>query len=266
MTSMDPAEITAPTLAALNATWESAREATWQKAVYLTEKMPPTPDLKLAMASSGTMFSAFTVVHMLGNLQVYRGQEKFDAYARFLRTIGSPVLPHGTVLWVFRAGLLASTATHVTCAAALTVRAQQANSRPKAQKRTQPRGRRRNAWAVARRSMRSTGTVLGLFAAHHIADLTLGMRPAAAGHVRGAAYQNLVTSLRRPLVAALYLAAMVALAAHTTQGIIQVGNDTGASADPRTRQWLEISGRAIGAGVALGNAGIPVAIQLRAVR
>ncbi|NKE08463.1 MULTISPECIES: succinate dehydrogenase cytochrome b subunit [Kocuria] len=229
-------------------------------------RMPATPELKLAMASSGTIFSAFTVAHMMGNLQVYMGQQKFDDYAHFLRTVGSPVLPRGTVLWFFRLGLLASTVAHLSCAAALTVRAQQSASRPRAQKRTRPRGRRRGVWEVAKRSMRSTGTVLGLFAAHHLADLTLGIRPAAAEHTPGAAYQNLVTSLQRPPVAALYLAAMVALAAHTAQGITQVGNDTGLAADRRTRQRLALAGRVIGTGVALGNASIPVAVQLRLVR
>lgn len=229
-------------------------------------RMPATPELKLAMASSGTIFSAFTVAHMMGNLQVYMGQKKFDDYAHFLRTVGSPVLPRGTVLWFFRLGLLASTVTHLSCAAALTVRAQQSASRPRAQKRTRPRGRPRGVWEVAKRSMRSTGTVLGLFAAHHLADLTLGIRPAAAEHTPGAAYQNLVTSLQRPSVAALYLAAMVALAAHTAQGITQVGNDTGLAADRRTRQMVALAGQVIGTGVALGNASIPVAVQLRLVR
>lgn len=228
--------------------------------------MPATPQLKLAMASSGTIFSAFTVAHMVGNLQVYLGQQKFDDYAHFLRTIGSPVLPRGTVLWFFRVGLLASTVTHLSCAVALTVRAMQSSSPARAQKRTQPRGRRRSVWEVTKRSMRSTGTVLGLFAAHHLADLTLGLRPAAAEHTPGAAYQNLVTSLQRPPVAALYLAAMVALAAHTAQGITQVGNDTGLSADRRTRETLADIGRVVGTGVALGNASIPLAVQLRLVR
>ncbi|KAA9394407.1 succinate dehydrogenase cytochrome b subunit [Kocuria coralli] len=234
--------------------------------VKATEKMPPTPQLKLAMAASGTLFSGFTVVHMLGNLQVYQGREAFDGYARFLRTVGSPVLPEKTLLWAFRVTMLAATATHVTCAAALTVRAQQAASRPRGQKRLRPRGRRRRPWDVAKRSMRSTGVVLGLFTAHHIADLTVGARPAAAEHVQGAAYDNLVRSLRRPAVAALYLAAMTALAAHTAQGLTQVGNDTGLSTDRAVREKLELAGRLAGTGVALANASIPLAVQLRIVR
>lgn len=226
-----------------------------------------TADLKLAMAASGTVFSAFTVAHMAGNLQVYLGRDRFDGYARFLRTMGVPVLPESTVLWVFRSGLLACAVTHVSCASLLTVRAWRAGDRPAGGvRRSRPRGRRRRVWEIAKRSMRSTGVVLGLFTAHHIADLTLGVRPAATEHVKGAAYDNLVRSLQRPQVAGLYLAAMLALAAHTSQGIVQVGNDTGLSGDRRVREALSIAGRVIGTGVALGNASIPLAVQTRLVR
>ncbi|MDO4253723.1 MAG: succinate dehydrogenase cytochrome b subunit [Kocuria sp.] len=247
-------------------TVHAAARTAMEAAEQAVQKMPATPQLKLAMAASGTVFSAFTVAHMVGNLQVYLGQKKFDDYALFLRTIGAPVLPHGTVLWVVRLGLLASTATHLTCATALTLRAQRFSTRPKAQKRLEPRGRRRHAWEVTKRSMRSTGTVLGLFAAHHLADLTLGVKPAAVDHAPGAAYRNLVASLQRTPVAVLYVAAMLALAAHTAQGLTQVGNDTGLSADRRTRDILAWAGKVVGTGVALGNASIPVAIQLRIVR
>lgn len=260
MTSTDPANTP------VSEQVQHVAHTAWEAAVRTTEKMPSTPELKLAMAASGTIFSAFTVVHMLGNLQVYLGREKFDGYAHFLRTVGAPVLPHSSVLWLFRLALLGSTVTHVSCAAALTVRARQAGVRPQAQKRGRPRGRRRRAWDVAKRSMRSTGVVLGLFAAHHVADLTVGVRPAARNHVPGAAYDNLVRSLRRPPVAALYLAAMLALAAHTSQGITQVGNDTGLSAERRRRELFKLAGQVVGTGVALGNATIPLAIQLRIVR
>ena len=59
----------------------------------------PNTDLKLAMAASGALFSGYVLVHMLGNLKVYQGAQKFDAYAELLRTAGAPVLPRGTVLW-----------------------------------------------------------------------------------------------------------------------------------------------------------------------
>lgn len=235
-------------------------------AARLAERFPASADLKLAMAASGTLFSGYTLAHMLGNLQVYLGRGVFDGYARHLRTLGAPVLPPRTVLWGFRLVMLAGAAAHVGGAVVLTIRARQAGRRARAQRRPRPQGRRRSPWETVKRSMRSTGTVLGLFAAHHIADLTLGSRIVAARHEEGAAYDNLVASLRRPGVAALYLAAMLALAAHITQGARQVGNDTGLSADRLRRGRLERAGRLLGAGVALGNATIPVAVTLRIIR
>lgn len=233
----------------------------------LAARFPATPDVKLAMAASGAVLSGYTVVHMLGNLQVYLGRGRFDSYAHHLRTLGAPVLPERSVLWAFRLVLTADALTHLSCAAVLTVRAQQAARRPAAQKRPRPQGRRRSPWQTAKRSMRSTGTVLGLFTAFHVADLTLGTRPAASQrHLPGAAYDNLVASLSRPPVAGLYLAAMLALAAHTSQGLVQIGNDTGLSAQRSTRERFERAGRIIGTGVALGNASIPVAVVLRLVR
>ncbi len=241
-------------------------DAARTQAERAAERFPATPDLKLAMASSGAVLSGYTVVHMLGNLQVYLGRRRFDSYAHGLRTLGALILPPRALLWAFRAVLAADAVTHLSCAAVLTVRAQQAARRPAARPRPRPRGRRRTPWQTLRRSMRSTGTVLGLFTAFHVADLTLGARPAAARHVPGAAYDNLVASLRRPPAAALYLAAMLALAAHTSQGLVQIGNDTGLSAERSTRERFELAGRVLGTGVALGNASIPVAVTLRLVR
>ena len=248
-------------------TLEESAGRLWAWALKTSERFPPTPDVKLAMASSGAVLSGYTVVHMLGNLQVYLGRGRFDSYAHHLRTLGAPVLPRRTVLWAFRVVLLADALTHLSCAAVLTVRAQASARRAAAQPRPLPQGRRRTRWQRLKRSMRSTGTVLGLFTAFHLADLTLGTRPAASRrHEPGAAYDNLVASLRRPPVAGLYLAAMLALAAHTSQGLVQIGNDTGLSAQRGARERFELAGRLVGTGVALGNASIPVAVLLRLVR
>ena len=41
--------------------------------------------------------SASSLVHMIGNLKIYQGAEKFNAYAAFLREFGYPALGHGAV-------------------------------------------------------------------------------------------------------------------------------------------------------------------------
>ncbi|WP_233542787.1 hypothetical protein [Kocuria tytonis] len=88
-----------------------------------------SPDLKLAMAASGTVLSVFTVGHMAGNMQVYAGRERYNRYALLLRGAGAPVLPPNTLLWVARAGLLASTAVHVAAGTELTLRSLRAEGR-----------------------------------------------------------------------------------------------------------------------------------------
>ena len=64
---------------------------------------------KVVMAGTGTLFFLFVIVHMLGNLQVYLGPEKFNAYAAFLQ--GTPAL-----LWTARIILLTAVLLHLTAA------------------------------------------------------------------------------------------------------------------------------------------------------
>src|SRR5216110_2418459 len=61
--------------------------------------------LKAVMAVSGALLVLFLVAHMLGNLKIFFGAAAFDHYARWLRTIGGPVLPGGGYLWIQRAVL-----------------------------------------------------------------------------------------------------------------------------------------------------------------
>lgn len=230
-------------------------------------RAPSTPTVKLAMAGSGAVFSGYVLAHMLGNLKIYQGAEKFDAYAEFLRTAGAPVLPRGTVLWTARGVLTTSLALHAGGAAVLTARAWRANGSLLPRRRRRPRGRGRSPWEVAKRSMRSTGGVLGLFTVFHVLDLTLGSRPAAASGFReGEAYANLVASLSRPPVAVAYGVSMAALAAHLVHGIPEIANDVGAIGDQRFQRRLRIAARAFGATVAAGNTTIPVAVLTRTVR
>ncbi|MDN5630413.1 hypothetical protein RGB72_12455 [Glutamicibacter protophormiae] len=113
------------------------RPNAWQRTLGTASN----PDLKLAMAASGTALSLFTVGHMAGNMQVYAGRERFNEYARLLRHAGAPVLPPNTLLWVARTGLLASAGVHVLAGTELTVRSMRREGRTVAG----------TAWQVTRR-------------------------------------------------------------------------------------------------------------------
>jgi succinate dehydrogenase / fumarate reductase cytochrome b subunit len=163
--------------------------------------------------------------------------------------------------------LTAGLVVHTGGAAVLTARSWAANGTLLPRTGRRPPGRGRSPWAVAKRSMRSTGGVLGLFTAFHVLDLTLGARPAAArGFERGSAHANLVASLSRPPVAAAYALSMAALAAHLVHGIPEIANDVGVGGGRQFQRRLRIAANAFGAAVAAGNTTIPVAVLTRVVR
>ena len=53
---------------------------------------------KVIMAVSGLILFLFVVGHLLGNLKVFEGAEKFNAYAEGLRTVGAPFFGRGQLL------------------------------------------------------------------------------------------------------------------------------------------------------------------------
>ena len=219
---------------------------------------PPRPSsfaLKQIMALSGLILGAFVFVHMLGNLKVYQGADAFNAYALWLRTFLTPVLPEAALLWAVGGLLFACLVAHVWAAVVLSHRAHRA------------RGpfRRRAYTSFTARTMPVTGTVLGLFVIVHVLDLTFGVRPAAPGGFQegGAqasfAYQNLVASFQRPWVAAFSILAMALLGAHLFHGLWLAINDLGVTGR-RVRQVCLIVCSLLALAIMVGNISIPIAV------
>ena len=75
---------------------------------------------KAVMAVTGLILVGFVIGHMLGNLKVFQGEAKFNAYAAWLREIGSPAVGHAQVLWLARLILLTATVLHIVAAVQLT--------------------------------------------------------------------------------------------------------------------------------------------------
>src|SRR5687768_15407408 len=71
---------------------------------------------KLLMAVSGVVLFGFVVLHMVGNLKIFGGAESLDGYARFLREVGYPAIPHQSALWAIRILLLVAVAVHALAA------------------------------------------------------------------------------------------------------------------------------------------------------
>ena len=98
----------------------------------------------------------WVVAHMLGNLKALEGPghgtPAIDAYGRFLRRAGSPVLPHNMLLWIERIVLLSVIVLHMTAVTQLWLRNRRA--KPPAHQATRYRS------TLSSRSMKTSGVVV----------------------------------------------------------------------------------------------------------
>lgn len=158
---------------------------------------------KAVMAITGIILIGFVLGHMIGNLQLYGGPEKLNAYAKLLR-ISMPLL------WTVRAVLLACVGLHILTAYQLW----SANSaaRPSPYK---VRADRKTTYAA--RTMIWSGPILLLFIFYHIATLTLGYGPGTFDEHN--VYANVVGGFQLWYVSLFYIAAMLSLGYHMNHGI-----------------------------------------------
>ncbi|WP_336249816.1 succinate dehydrogenase cytochrome b subunit [Stomatohabitans albus] len=215
---------------------------------------------KVVMAVSGALLAAFVTVHMIGNLKVYLpdGEEHLNEYAIFLRTILEPAFNYEGFLWIFRIVMLTALIAHIISAVIVARRGRET------------RGKHRRKLSGFKnflaRHMLVTGIVLFLFIVFHILDLTAGIPPFAPegyqhievvdGVRHAAAYDNVIASFSRPLVALFYMLAMVVLSMHILHGLGTVAVDLGAS-NKKIRAFFVWLGWILAAAILIGNTSIP---------
>jgi succinate dehydrogenase / fumarate reductase cytochrome b subunit len=211
---------------------------------------------KVLMAVTGLVLFLFVVGHLLGNLKVFEGAEKFNAYAEGLRTVGAPFFPRGALLWVVRVVLLAAVTVHAWAALEVT----------RASWRARPLGYHRleaSETTYAARTMRWGGVLLALYVVYHLLDLTFGrLNPA---YEPGNVYHNLLASFRAWPVAGAYIAAMLVLGLHVYHGVWSAFQTLGLNRSP-TAHWRRGLAAAIGFVIAAGYITIPVAVLTGVLR
>jgi succinate dehydrogenase / fumarate reductase cytochrome b subunit len=199
---------------------------------------------KVVMALTGVVMIGFVIFHMLGNLQAFQGPARLNGYGALLHG------PLAEVTLAIRIVLLVSVVAHVVAAWQLT-RLDRA-ARPVAYGRTEPQ-----TATIASRSLRVGGVLLLVFIVYHLLHLTTGdVHP---DFVPGDVYHNLVTGLRRPVVAAFYLVAMAALGLHLYHGMWSSLRSLGI-ARPKPNPLHRPVAQVIAVVVWLGFSVIPVAV------
>jgi succinate dehydrogenase / fumarate reductase cytochrome b subunit len=186
------------------------------------------------MAVTGILLVLFLFAHMAGNLKIFFGGPTFDHYARWLRTIGTPLLPADWYLWIQRTGLTVAVIAHIVAASVLTVRAKRARPvkyahRPKVQ------------GSYAARTMRWGGVIVVLFVIFHILDLTTGtLNPVGD---KANPYGNVVADFapHRWYVTLFYALAIVAVGFHLRHGIWSAARTLGQQTARGQRIWQAVA-------------------------
>ena len=167
---------------------------------------------KIVMAVTGLIGVGFVIGHMVGNLQVFEGAEKINAYGKFLHhTVGLE-------LWAVRAVLIAAVVGHVVAALQLT--RQKEAARPHGYRRRDPQ-----VSTLASRTIRWGGVLILVFIVLHILHFTVRSFPGYQGTVTidGVetvdVYTNLVVAFQNPLWVAFYVVSMVVLGLHLYHGV-----------------------------------------------
>ena len=202
------------------------------------------------MAVTGVLWFLFVFLHMVGNLKFFFGPEQFDHYSHWLRSILSPLLPHGWYLWIQRGGLTIALLLHMWAATSLTLQSRRA--RPVRYAKTA------NVQATyASRTMKWGGIIILLFIVYHVLGLSLG--PANPGFVRGEVFRNTVASLEQWPVAAAYILAVGAVSMHLFHGVWSARQTFGANRPKFDRMFRRLS-QAIALLVFAGFSSLPIAV------
>lgn len=192
------------------------------------------PALHGAMAVTGLLMIAFLIAHAYGNFKVFSGQEAFDGYSAFLRTLGEPLLPPVGALWVLRIVLLVSAVVHIWAAVILWSRMRAATggqgSRRYATKKN-PRGVQRS---YASFTMRWGGVVIALFVIYHVLHLTLNV--VTPGGASDSPYERMTGGFAVWWVTLSYTISLLALGFHLHHGFWAALASLGANRSPAHRR------------------------------
>lgn len=205
---------------------------------------------KAVMALTGLVLFGFVVGHMAGNLKAFQGGEKYDAYAEFLREAGTPLVPHGGLLWLARIVLLGAVGLHILAAVQLTLQ----------NRRARPRDyqlRRGVQLDYASRTMRVSGVLVAAYVVYHLMHFTWGnVHP---DFQAGQPYHNLVIGFESIPVALVYIVANLLLGIHLYHGLWSLFQSLG-WAHPRYNAWRRTFAIAFSILVTAGFISVPIAV------
>jgi succinate dehydrogenase / fumarate reductase cytochrome b subunit len=206
---------------------------------------------KIIMALTGAVLFLFVIGHMLGNLQVFEGPDKLNAYGRFLH--GVPEL-----LWGVRIVLLCCVVLHIWASVELALRKNHARPVGYAK-------RENTVSTYASRTMYWSGPIILAFVIYHLLHLTAGVIHPGGEFVESDVYHNVVAGFQVWYVSAWYVFSMILLGLHIRHGAWSMFQSVGIN-HPRHTPILKKSAAILAIVIVAGYISIPVSIMLGLVR
>ena len=206
---------------------------------------------KIVMAVTGAILFLFVIGHLLGNLQVFEGPAKLNAYGAFLHSIGE-------VLWPVRVVLLIAVALHIIATVQLALR----------KKRARPIGYSRKeaiASSYASRTMYWSGPIVLAFIIFHLLHLTAGYVHPGAAYIEGDVYHNVVSGFQVWWVSLSYIVAICLLGLHLRHGLWSMFQTVGIHQPQHTVRFKKAA-MVIALLITLGYISIPISVLLGLVK
>lgn len=207
------------------------------------------------MAISGMALFLFVVAHLLGNLQVFLGAEKFNEYGHFLQS--KPEL-----VWTARIGLLVMVLIHIWMAIKLT--GENRAARPKGYGEYKPAGS-----SFASRTMFVSGLLLLAFIVFHLLHFTVrteGVNMTGQDFKtfedtakRADIYRMVVVGFKQPAVAIFYIISMSVLCLHLSHGVSSMFQSLGWK-NRKYGKFIDRMALVAGAALVVGYSSIPLAV------
>jgi len=204
------------------------------------------------MAVTGLGLIGFVVIHMLGNLQIFIGQQAFNDYAALLKSMPA-------FLWPARIGLLAIVFVHV--ASAISLSRQNMSARPKSyrtQSTVQASG--------ASRYMLHSGIIILVFIAIHLAHFTMGcLQPefyALKDELgRHDVYSMVINGFLTVPYSIFYIIAMICLGLHLSHAVSSMFQTLGIYG-PKLSPCIDKAAKAFALIIVIGYSAVPASVLL----
>ena len=211
---------------------------------------------KWIVALTGLVLVGFVTGHMIGNLQIFLGQEQINKYAAFLQGLGE-------LLWIIRGFLLACIGIHIVTTVLLSIQNNAATPQKYAVNNPQ-------AATIAAKTMIWSGAILISFLVFHLLHFTTqSIHPEWRNlhDEKGLhdVYSLVILGFQNPLATGFYLLGLFMLCMHLTHGIQSFIQTLGVRSR-KIAQPISTASPYLAGIIFLGYAAIPVASILGIIK